>query len=135
MCEYKKESYLDKIRELNVRIQQKEEECKDLQDRFFNLVEHSPLPMMITVNRKIQYSNKAMEVKLGYTQDFLCEKDTRLLYISDAEYNRVGGLIDEHDEFETLVTIMKMDGSTALYKMKFTKNKKENYVSLYLKEV
>lgn len=42
MFEYNPNSYLDKIRELNERIREKEEECLKLERRFDILAEHSP---------------------------------------------------------------------------------------------
>jgi len=126
-------SSLLQIEELTKELNRKERELRLANGRFVKLFEHSPLGMMITVNRVITFANKRMHELTGYDTPELIDKPTRILYKSDEDYQTMGARIaDCENEFTAPIRLANKLGGTTPCMLKFTKCDKENYVSVYI---
>lgn len=128
---YDKSSLL-KIEKLTTELNNRERELRLANERFINLFEHSPIGMMITVNRIITFANKRMHELTGYAQPEMIGQPTRILYTSDEEYNTLGKRIECSQEFTAPINLKKKEGGTTPCLLKFTKCDRENYVSVYI---
>lgn len=120
------------IERLTHTLDKKERELRQANDRFMRLFEHSPLGMMITVNRVITFANKRMHTLTGYKEPELIGQSTRVLYQSDEEYDAMGKTIRENKEFTSPISLRNKAGGTTPCMLKFTKCDIENYVSVYI---
>lgn len=125
-------SSLSQIEVLTKELNRKERELRLANERFIRLFEHSPLGMMITVNRVITFANKRMHELTDYPEPFLIGNSTRILYPSDEEYVAMGNIIKQNKEFTAPINVMKKDGGVTPCMLKFTKCDTENYVSVYI---
>lgn len=120
------------IESLTHKLNKKERELRIANERFMRLFEHSPLGMMITVNRMITFANKRMHLLTGYNEPELIGQSTRVLYSTDEEYNAMGKIIKDNREFHAPINLKnRLDGTTPCM-LKFTKCDTENYVSVYI---
>lgn len=120
------------IESLTHKLDKKERELRQANERFIRLFEHSPLGMMITVNRVITFANKRMHSLTGYKEPELIGQPTRVLYKTDEEYEAMGRTIRENREFTAPISLKNRQGGTTPCMLKFTKCDTENYVSVYI---
>jgi PAS domain S-box-containing protein len=120
------------IESLTHKLNKKERELRLANERFTRLFEHSPLGMMITVNRVITFANKRMHLLTGYKEPELIGQSTRVLYNSDQEYEAMGKTIQDNKEFHAPINLKNRMGGTTACMLKFTKCDTENYVSVYI---
>lgn len=126
-------STLDTIRTMTEKLNTKERELIAANKRFRLLFDHAPIGIVITSNRVIVSANSFMFNSLGYTEGELIGSSTRLLYNTDEEYQRVGNLIQLHDEFIDRVNMRHKNGSTREYTLKVTRiSTDENVASIYI---
>lgn len=120
------------IESLTIELDKKERELKLANERFIRLFEHSPIGMMITVNRRITFANKRMHDIAGYEQPEMIGQSTRILYSTEEEYEKLGKQIDCSKEFTAPIKLKRKGDGTVPCMLKFTKCDKENYVSVYI---
>ena len=120
------------IESLTHKLNKKERELRQANERFIRLFEHSPLGMMITVNRAITFANKRMHTLTGWTEPELIGQPTRVLYKSDEEYEAMGRTIRDNKEFTAPISLKNKSGGVTPCMLKFTKCDTENYVSVYI---
>jgi len=123
---------LNTIKELTEKLNKKERELVVANNRFHALFEHSPIGLMITVNRHITFANKRMHELAGYNDPELIGQSTRILYDSEKEYDAVGKRIHECVEFTEPIKLKMKTGGTTTCMLKYTKCDNENYVSVYI---
>jgi PAS domain S-box-containing protein len=70
------------------------EYLKKSEARLRSIFEASPLGIGLIKERKIQWHNEPVSRMLGYSRKELREKNTRMLYESDEEFERVGKAIN-----------------------------------------
>lgn len=129
----KDSSSLDTLREITEKLNKKERELVAANKRFRILFDHAPLGIVITSHRKIVNANKFMYDALGYKESDLIGKSTRILYMTDDEYNRIGELIVKYPEFTSIVNMRHADGSSKEYTLKVTRiSTDENVASIYV---
>jgi len=101
--------------------------------RFRALFDHAPIGILITSKRTILDTNLCLGQMLGYNPCELIGHSTRMLYVSDEDYNRIGDLIKEHHEFITTVPMKSRNGKVKDYTLKVTKiSDEENVASIYI---
>jgi len=120
------------VESLTNKLNEKERELRLANERFRRLFEHSPLGMMITVNRVITFANKRMHELTGYNVPELVGQSTRVLYNTEEEYKAMGETIRKNKEFTSPIRLKNRTGGTTPCMLKFTKCDVENYVSVYI---
>jgi PAS domain S-box-containing protein len=126
-------TYLEALKQVTNRLNKKEQELVVSNRRFRALFDHAPIGILITSKRTILDTNLCLGQMLGYNPCELIGKNTRILYTSDEDYNRVGNLIKEHQEFVTTVPMKSRDGRVKEYTLKVTKiSDEENVASIYI---
>jgi PAS domain S-box-containing protein len=133
MKQYNKDdSNLILIKELTDKLNNKERELIASNNRFFALFNHSPLGMMITVNRHIKFANTRMHTLAGYGEPELIGKSTRILYNTDKEFEDMGRKIKMCNEFIEPINLKTKQGGSSKCILKYTKCDQENYISVYI---
>jgi len=93
-----------------------EEVLKKSEARLRNVFEASPLGIGLVRNRKIEWHNGNVSRMLRYAPDELLGKNTRMLYESDEEFERVGEVISSLGPEKRTADIetrwVRKDGST-----------------------
>lgn len=126
-------TYLEALKETTNRLNKREQELVIANKRFRSLFDHAPIGILITSNRIIIDTNLCLEQMLGYNPCELIGNSTRILYVSDEDFNRVGDLIKEHQEFITTVPMISRDGVVKNYSLKVTRiSDEENVASIYI---
>lgn len=126
-------TYLEALKQVTSRLDKREQELIIANKRFRVLFDHAPIGILITSKRKILNTNLCLGQMLGYNPCELIGQDTRILYTSDEDYNRVGELINKHHEFVTSVPMVSRDGKIRNYTLKVTKiSDEENVASIYI---
>jgi len=70
-----------------------------------SVFEAAPVGILLTQRRNIQAANKALLRMLGYAEEELVEKSTRLLYPDDAQFERAGQELTHRLDGEPIATI------------------------------
>lgn len=126
-------TYLEALKETTNRLNKREQELVIANKRFRSLFDHAPIGILITSNRIIIDTNLCLERMLRYNPYELIGNSTRILYVSDEDFNRVGDLIKEHQEFITTVPMISRDGVVKNYSLKVTRiSDEENVASIYI---
>jgi PAS domain S-box-containing protein len=69
---------------------QAEEALRESENRMKAILTASPVGISLVLNRKLDWANETFYNLAGYEQGSLIGRDTRVLYTSDEEYERVG---------------------------------------------
>ncbi len=102
----------EKVRELN----QAKERAQQNEASLRSVLRSAPVGIGLVIDRKIQWVNPGMEKMVGYSAAELAGQDVRLMYLDDAEYERIGREL--YEQIETLGTgsldtrFATKDGST-----------------------
>jgi PAS domain S-box-containing protein len=66
-----------------------EKKLSNSEARLSSILDNAPLGIGMVVNRTINFANAKLSHLLGYTEDEIVNKDIRILYPSDAEFQRM----------------------------------------------
>ncbi len=83
------EGYIGMIRDVTARLKA-EEKLKESEDKMQSIFKVAPVGIGLVLNRNILEVNKKICEMTGYSENELTGKNARILYPSQAEYNRVG---------------------------------------------
>ncbi|GAB6163213.1 hypothetical protein JCM12298_23730 [Desulfothermus naphthae] len=115
-------SMFDKVRDLGIKIKQREEELKQSEEKFRNLAENAPIGILICQGERFVYCNRAITEIFGYTrEEIMSNKFWEILPLDRQEIVREKGMLRQQGSIDVPIS----------YEFEiFTKDSEKKFVNL-----